>query len=69
VRDIAQQIKTARGASYYVRVTTTAGRKYYLGGFATNYGNRGSGDPEFGGHLQQVVDYWHAAAGAQAVTG
>ena len=64
VRGIAKHVKTGRGTSYYVRVTTTVGKEYYLGGFAASYGFFASGDPEITGPLQQVVDYWHAAAGA-----
>jgi len=70
VRDIAaQHTSTGRGTSYYVRITTTVGKTYYLGGFAASYSTGGSGDEGFPGQLQQVVDYWHAADAAQAVTG
>jgi hypothetical protein len=69
VRDIARYVVTGRGTSYYVRVTTTEGKKFYLGGFPSSYGMAGKVDPEFPEHLQQVIDFWHAVAGTQAVTG
>jgi hypothetical protein len=66
VRDIAQYTNdTGRGVGYYVQVTTTANKKYWLGAIRTTTNGGKDGDPEFAGQLEQVVDYWHAATPAQ----
>jgi hypothetical protein len=66
VRNIDQYANnTGRGIVYNVQVTTTAGRSYWLGGISTTASGGKDGDPEFAGQLEQVVDYWRAAAPAQ----
>jgi hypothetical protein len=70
VRDIAQYTNdTGRGTGYYVQVTTTADKKYWLGAITTTTSGGKDGDPEFAGQLEQVVDYWHAADPAQHALG
>jgi hypothetical protein len=70
VRDIAQYANnTGRGIVYGVQLTTTDGKKYWLGGIRTAASGGKDGDPGFAGQLEQVVDCWHAVAPAQHALG